>query len=420
MNRVLLFQSHSHNFFGGGEHSLLALMKEALNRGYDVHLIVPGPGAFQQRARLSGINVHIIKSYWWTYNNRNEFEPKRNKLAVKRTERLISEIKPSVCITNTITMPWLAIAANNQKTPHVWILREYGDVDHGLQFWLSMKDIGNIISGLSDKIFTNSEELKKHYQKLCRRKDIGIITPSVDRPKVTSTVDPFRSDVIKLVCVGNLSYGKGQIDAVKATQQLVASGHDVQLILVGLAAEEDYKRRVEQYIDDNDLQKHISLVGYQDNPANFVAFADFNLVCSKNETFGRVTIESLLLNTPVIGTRSGNTKELLGNNERLLYTFGSAEELAARILALKDSKQVGLILEKLQANIRKRYSPDKAHMEFFAYLEKAHFNDRSGTHSIRKIQSVLSKQKSRGVLTKTILRIGRLARRFSPNQNVST
>ena len=57
------------------------------------------------------------------------------------------------------------------------------------------------------------------------------------------------------------------------------------------------------------------------------------VVCSTNETFGRVTIEGMRDGLLVIGTNSGGTKELITNNVNgFLYNPGDFKTLAEIIV----------------------------------------------------------------------------------------
>jgi len=62
------------------------------------------------------------------------------------------------------------------------------------------------------------------------------------------------------------------------------------------------------------------------------SWADLVVVCSRDEAFGRVTVEAMKAGKPVIGARSGGTAELIREGENgLLYTPGEVAELAGAI-----------------------------------------------------------------------------------------
>ena len=69
---------------------------------------------------------------------------------------------------------------------------------------------------------------------------------------------------------------------------------------------------------------------------------DLELVCSRCEAFGRVTIEAMMSMIPVIGANTGGTKELIKQGYNgLLYEKGDFEDLANKIEELyKDRSKI--------------------------------------------------------------------------------
>lgn len=64
-------------------------------------------------------------------------------------------------------------------------------------------------------------------------------------------------------------------------------------------------------------------------------------MCSRNEAFGRVTVEALKLGKPCIGANSGGTPELIRDGwNGLLYETGSPSSLAEKIEVLYWNKSL--------------------------------------------------------------------------------
>lgn len=59
---------------------------------------------------------------------------------------------------------------------------------------------------------------------------------------------------------------------------------------------------------------------------------DIEIVSSKQEAFGKITVEAMMGQIPVIGSNSGGTKELIKHNQNgLLFESGNADDLAKKI-----------------------------------------------------------------------------------------
>ena len=61
--RRILILSHTHQFSGGGEHSIMQIIKEFSENGHEVHVIVPKNGKFADLASNYGAKTHTIRSY---------------------------------------------------------------------------------------------------------------------------------------------------------------------------------------------------------------------------------------------------------------------------------------------------------------------------------------------------------------------
>jgi N-acetylgalactosamine-N,N'-diacetylbacillosaminyl-diphospho-undecaprenol 4-alpha-N-acetylgalactosaminyltransferase len=60
------------------------------------------------------------------------------------------------------------------------------------------------------------------------------------------------------------------------------------------------KSKLEEAIKESNMEGFVHLLGYQDNPFQFMSKADFLILSSKNEGFSNVVLESLTCKTPVI------------------------------------------------------------------------------------------------------------------------
>ena len=69
--------------------------------------------------------------------------------------------------------------------------------------------------------------------------------------------------------------------------------------------------------------------------------ANVVLVCSRNEAFGRVTVEGMLAGRPVVGARCAATAELIEDGVNgFLYAHGNAKDLAEKIHFLYDHPDI--------------------------------------------------------------------------------
>lgn len=189
--------------------------------------------------------------------------------------------------------------------------------------------------------------MKKKYQRFIPFDKLKVIYQAVNISEQYPPNDAEYAGQIKkvskfkCVIVGFLYKGKRQEDAIKAVGELIREGIKVQLYIIG-ESKPGYKKYLDSLIAKDSLEEHITFLGYIDNPFPVMQQADLLLMCSKYEAFGRVTVEGMKAEKPVIGARSGGTTELIKDNfNGLFYTFGNYQELAEKIRYLYNHPEEG-------------------------------------------------------------------------------
>lgn len=355
----------------------------------------------------------------------------QNARAIQEIERIIQTTKPDLVMTNSVVAPWAALAAHFQKVPHIWFVREYGDLDHGRVFEIgrekTLEDVGN----LSTLVVTNSSTLANHVMQYVDKQKVTTLYNPFNiqeiRAKVTEKVtDPFKNkSSLKLVLTGNIAGSKGQLEAIQAVGLLAGEGHNVELCFVGKSGDSDFARKLEDTIKRLGIEKKVHFVGYQTNPLPFVALADVGIMPSRMEAFGRITFEYLVAGKPVVGSDSGATPEMVKPNTNG-YLF-KPQDPASLAEAIKNyvrnrdlvsqhgeaSKQIAtdmmngnLNADALYKKIRKiadsTFDPTTKPINYMhrwiEYLEIAQKSiNNSGALSIRRLAKARLRQKAKAV-----------------------
>jgi glycosyltransferase involved in cell wall biosynthesis len=251
----------------------------------------------------------------------------------------LEAINPDVIITNTLVIPWGALTALSLNKPHAWYVREFGQLDHGLKFFLPFEEVIKII-GTSNIVLSISNAVRTALFKdalspsITIYNYINIPADALDKDTVQYFV---KKNATRLIITGNISEPKGQKDAVLAVKRLIEKGKDVELVIMGIS-QPDYLDEVKELIKIYELENHIKCLDFNPNPYPIVSQSDIVLVCSRSEAFGRVIVEGMLIKKPVIGTKSGGIPELIKDGiNGLLYEPGKPEQLAEKIEYLIDN-----------------------------------------------------------------------------------
>lgn len=339
----LVWVSHSSNDRGGAERFLWEASAALVERGLEVHALLPSEGPLRERLEREGVAVTVISYPLWVHSGTVWRPPFYHRLkralahrrAADALTRFMNEAKPDVVMTNTLTVPDGARAAKRAGLPHVWYLQEFGREDHHLIFDAGDRYSLSFIDRHSDRIIVNSRAVYEKFARSLPEEKLrlvyaGVVTPPPPEPPERPGDAPFW-----LLIMGQMVPGKRQEDAIRAVSHLKRRGLNVRLSLVGSQHDADYAAFLARSTQELGLEPDVEFIGHTDDPYSCYAQADLALICSRSEAFGRVTVEAMQMGKPVVGARSGSTPELICEGETgCLYEPGNAEDLADKIEAL--------------------------------------------------------------------------------------
>ena len=149
----------------------------------------------------------------------------------------------------------------------------------------------------------------------------------------------------RLCGVGKLMPIKGFDKLARIHKKLHDDDLPVHTYLLGSGPE---KERIQQYVEENGLQKSITFLGYQTNPYKYVSKCDVFLCTSSAEGFSTAATEALILGVPVVTTPVSGMKEMLGEHDEYgIVTDGSEESLYKAVKKLlEDPKLLQAYKEK--------------------------------------------------------------------------
>lgn len=370
----LLLASHSAADNAGAELTLLELARGIVEEtDIDIHAVFPSRGPLVDHFTHLGAAVSIIPNSSWTdfSGRRYRYVPRYAASRLRSTYRfvkLINSIRPDVVMTNTKTLVAPALAARLARVPHAWYVHEFGVRDHALVFDIGYQAAMRMIGRLSDLVIVNSEVIKIDMTQwvpsvLLHRLDYGVNVSQELQPTSAPTT-PWR-----LVLVGRKAPGKGQEDAIRAVANLTSRGRDVQLRLVG-DGEATYVQSLQGLAAQLGVDDSVEFIGATPDVAAHFYWAHAALVCSRAEAFGRVTVEAMKYERPVIGADSEGTAELIDHGSTgLLYKPGDTNQLADCIIELANNDARARTLArnaKMWAD--ERFSPDRYVSEFLAAI----------------------------------------------------
>lgn len=173
-----------------------------------------------------------------------------------------------------------------------------------------------------------------NFQKPCR-----VLYNTVESEKILTNANDTAPELmddgkIRLMVVGTLKESKGYMRLLSIIKRLRDEEYPVHLYILGIGP---LQQEMERYIQTNNLQEAVTLLGYQTNPYKYVSKCDLFVCASFAEGFSTAATEALIVGTPVCTVEVSGMKEMLGeHNEWGVVTENSEEALYQGIKDLLD------------------------------------------------------------------------------------
>jgi len=303
-------------------------------------IVLPSEGPLKAKLEEAGASTLVINYGWWCGSvlpSQEEISIIMNDSLIKLYDSLdaLSLLNPDVIVTNTMVIPWGALTAYFVDKPHIWFVREFGELDHNLKFFLPFTTVIDLIKSSSNQILVNSHAVCQTLFKEGRQDKVQVIYPPVNiiSDNNSNELKKYyaRAESLKLIILGTICEGKGQKDAVQAVCELLKNNQDVELIVMG-AADQIYLEELKEIVRLSALENSIHFLDFVPDPYIILNQADIALVCSRNEAFGRIIIEAFMFKKPVIAANSGGVPEIVMNDfNGLLYEAGDYHQLSGKI-----------------------------------------------------------------------------------------
>jgi len=325
-----IFLSHTSASYGAS--ASLAALRGSLFP--DSLLVRPPLLEAKQRANLEESVEEIDMP--WAMIHRYEWRPRtilhwfsRYFHARKQLGVIFRKQRPVFAHSNSALLSVGAEVAASQSIPHLWHLREFGNLDYDLQ-WFVPRSYHRRLLRKAAAVICVSQAVAEHfgvvdwpkthilYNGVMQRDEMGFLKTG------RNPDEPFRFG-----CVGILADAKGFDLAIRALSK--CRDTDAQLLIFGDGP--GYMcNKLQQEAMRCGVSHRVRLEGFVKDRHEIYGKIDCLLVTSRSEAFGRTTAEAMALGIPVIGSKSGGTTELFINGEEgLSYDPLDGGDLSAKM-----------------------------------------------------------------------------------------
>lgn len=349
--KVLFFHNGSDLY--GASRSFLRLTSRLVKDGVWVKAVLPQSGPLHTALMRADVEVSVMDPF--PIIERTAFKSARGlvrlffstPISIARVCRLIRDFKPDVIHSNLSVLFTPAIAARIKHIPHVWHIRE-SYAEFGF-FW---KLYQRFMVWGADQIISVSSPIAAQFEGHLRE-TVQVIhngfPKSEFEPVPLERVKRFKAkyklnDETLVGIVGRIKYvRKGQEYVVQAAARLKDRFPGVKYLLIGspFLGNEDHLERLQRLINELDLEDRIVYTGDVEDVKAAYASLDISVVASGlPEPFAGVTIESMAMGKPVVGTRLGGTIEQIEEGVTgLLVPPRDANALADALATLLDNPE---------------------------------------------------------------------------------
>ena len=377
---------HTAKATDGSSKAFLHLMHDLLPKGITPLVILPQKGEICQILHNMNIQYVILSwearpsTYPWvnTFIGIILFIPRLvgrllvNSLATLQSIKILRQFSPDIIHSNSSTLAIGYYTACFLRVPHIWHIREYGDLDFNYHYYPNKK------------IQQSRYQLDNSYT-ICITKDIQ---------KYNNLSNQYRSTVIYdgvlskdctaykrdkepyFLYVGRLEHAKGIIPLIDAYNEYVKKTTTPLCLYVAGGGADLYIEEVKSKIQQYGLGQYIQLLGVRKDILEIYKNAKAFIVPSLSEGFGFITAEAMFCGCLVIGNNTAGTKEQFDNGkeitgEEIALRYSSQEQLIKHLIDVTNNPalQYEAMILRGQTVAQQLYSTEEnANMIYNFYL----------------------------------------------------
>lgn len=347
----IMFIAHERNL-GGASKSLVTLASEMKRKGHKVVVVVPF-GTGQIYIKLKELQITVYKVFFGWRVTSDDWNPivqigfkalyVFETLFVNSIRKIIKKHNIDIVHSNSSVIDIGIRAAIREDVPHVWHYREFQDFYH-FEYIPSKNRRIRYLNESKGKVVYISHKLCEYYNCEVPFNRGEVIYNGVSKEFLIEKYkakQKFLNKKVRFLISGNFHRNKRHDVAIAAAEILYKKGYrNFELLIAGaianIAESEKYEKELRDqaaYIEDT-----VKFLGFVDDMVELRRNTDVELVCSRLEAFGRVTVEAMMASNPVIASDSGANPELIQEGKNgFLFCEGDALQLAEKMQILLDN-----------------------------------------------------------------------------------
>ncbi|GIO42636.1 glycosyltransferase [Paenibacillus apis] len=321
----VLFVTHADKK-GGAEQSLIHLINYLDTSQYQIFLLSPEDADYLTEIRTKFIHfplrLNSIKRKWGLGYLQTVFQIR--SFVMKNNIEIIH--------ANGWRAPWyiapLKFIANSKL---VWHHRDY----------THLRMFNSVLPRFFDQVICISQFVASSIQGSNKTIIYNGVDPELSLSRKNRVF--MEDDTLVIGTFGRIVEWKRYHLVIEAVKKLALNGKtNWKLLIVGdtsVDGSEGYYNEMIRKVSEYGLEQNVIFYGYSKKPLDLMKECDLTINFSLNEPFGRVIIESLLVQTPVIVSDSGGAPEIINLTKGgFIVRDGDVEALYETIRQVYDGK----------------------------------------------------------------------------------
>lgn len=364
--KVLLASTGS-DISSGAVKCLLELSLSLINNHIDVLVTIPKRGNIEEELKKRKIPYRYIHEYhsWYTSekHKKNKFLLKKilNYKAFFQMRNLLKKEKIDIVHENALTAYVAAWAAESLKIPVVWHIREFMEEDLNISFYNKNYSIKKI--NKSSQLISISKSIANKWNKVFSA-PMTVIYDGIPISNYLVRTKKRNASAINIIIYGRIVEPKGQLfffNGMHNVLKKLHKTHKIKIYWAGSIEDKEYFDVIIDFINKNNLNTNVEYLGEISNVKKVLKDMDIVTVCSKQEGFGRVTVESMLAGCIVLGADTGATKEIIRHGDNgFLYKQAEIDDFVDKMIyIIENIESSRMIAEKAKYEAISKFSIDQ-------------------------------------------------------------
>lgn len=324
----ILFVDHQAEIIGGGQQSLLALMRGLDRKRYQLRFAGPG-GGLSRAVRQAGVPVQELN-----FPSLRGLGGFGAAVSLGRLGRLVRQERVELLHANgSRCMFYAGLVGRLAKVPVIWHVR-IAVAERGWD-WL--------LGQMATRIVAVSEAVRCRLSPGGLEKKTRVIYNGVElAPYVRANGAQVRRELGQgakwlIGMVARLTEEKDHETFLQAASRIAAQLSGVRFLVVGGDPDpgQGRQRELRRLADELGLGERLVFAGERSDLPELMASLDLLIHCAHQEGFGRVLVEAMAAGRAVVATAVGGIPEVVADGQTgILVPAGDPEGVANAALAL--------------------------------------------------------------------------------------